>query len=122
MRLALDLYFILMSFWLGREIREETDFTDWRNYIKLIFCPFIALVWIIYTVSTNLYTWLKNTFQLKFFWRHYILNRQYEKGTIDSWNNTLKFKNTKSIAHRIWRLCVRLATKRFNKQNNGNIH
>lgn len=125
MRLALEIYFGLMLLWIGYQLNDDIDVYNLRNYIKLVFSPVICLLWILWGLFNILYdkvVTIKNTLQLKFFWKHYVLKRQYDKAIIDDWNDTLKFKDTKSVAHRVWRLCVRLANERFNKQSNRNIH
>lgn len=115
MRLALEIYFGIILFWTGMKITDDTDWSDWTNYVKILLCPFysiiIALIWII----DRLWYWFSTTFQIKFFWRHYILKRQYTKVIIDSWNMTLQAKTKNTLSHKIWRLCVRLANERFNK-------
>lgn len=119
MRIALEIYFGIMLFWLGYNTRDETDFNDWKNYPKVLVSPIFCVLWVILKLIDSSWYWLSSTFQLKFFWRHYILSREYEKVTIDSWNMTLKAKTKNTLSHKVWRLCVRLANERYNKTNNG---
>jgi hypothetical protein len=117
MRIALEIYFGIMLFWTGYQMHDDTNWKDWRNYLKILLCPFIAVLGFILALIDRSWYWLSTTFQLKFFWKHYILQGNYTKEVIDSWNMTLRAKDKNTIPHKVWRICVRLANERFNQQS-----
>jgi hypothetical protein len=117
MRTALEIYFGIMLFWTGYHTHDDTDWKDYKNYIKILFCPVIAILVFVLSLIDRSWYWISTTFQIQFFWKHYVLRRNYTKEVIDSWNMTLEAKSKNNIPHKVWRTCVRLANERFNKQS-----
>lgn len=112
LRIILEIYIGISLFSAGFMLGQAD-----RNLISIIiylfFGPFLI-------IGEILKMWLKSLasiFQIKFFWQFFVL-RMFKNETterLEDFNSsTKKYKNSKSLRDRVWRLCTRLINKRNN--------
>lgn len=119
MRIALEIYFGIVTYRFGYcfgDIQFTGDIA--HDIFKILECIFYPILLII-TSILFCWDWINGQTQISFFLRFYILRKSFNGEQIETLNWSLQAKTTNSLAHKVWRLCVKLANERYNKSNNG---
>lgn len=94
---------------------EDGFFQSLKQFLIVVVGCAFAPIAMIFGAIELLWKWFNGQTQFMFFVKFYILRMGFTLEQIDAISWATKVKNTNSFAHKTWRLCAKLANKRFNK-------